>query len=287
MADTLVRLCTVDDCSEDCSAKGFCNRHYQNFYRYGDPVHVRELACAGCGETFTPRGARSKYCSDSCRRGVATCEVCEASFLKRHDYTNRWCSVPCSAEGRRLEWLETRTCPSCGGDGPFYEGYTSSYCKPCQQARTKDYADRNRDAKRAADRAYYRANAEKASADRRANYLANKERDLARIKKWQQDNRERLRPIKAEVSARRRARKLNNGVEYYKRQDIFDRDGGVCGICDGVVDPALVHPDPLSFSIDHVIPISKGGADAPSNVQTSHLECNVRKHASLPEGVVF
>lgn len=33
-------------------------------------------------------------------------------------------------------------------------------------------------------------------------------------------------------------------------------------------------PDPGSPSIDHILPISKGGNDTIANVQLAHFECN-------------
>lgn len=69
------------------------------------------------------------------------------------------------------------------------------------------------------------------------------------------------------------------GVEYvaFDRLSIFDRDGWICGICDDPVDRAMEYPDPMSVSLDHIIPLSKGGSHTPENVQCAHLDCNLRK----------
>jgi 5-methylcytosine-specific restriction endonuclease McrA len=37
----------------------------------------------------------------------------------------------------------------------------------------------------------------------------------------------------------------------------------------------------MSVSLDHVIPLSRGGNHEPGNVQCSHLACNVRKGARV------
>lgn len=173
---------------------------------------------------------------------------------------------------------KVRLCPRCGSDGPFYEGHTAQ-CKPCRRQMTVDYSNRNREAKRARDRAYYHANKERAAELRRANYLANKERDLVRIKKWQQENRERHLELNRQKQTRRRARQAGNGTENYERSDIWDRDHGICGICDLSVDRLLQWPHGGMFTIDHVVPISLGGADVPENVQVAHLACNIAKSA--------
>lgn len=59
--------------------------------------------------------------------------------------------------------------------------------------------------------------------------------------------------------------------------EVYDRDGWLCGICAAPVDRSLVWPDPQSVSLDHVVPLSRGGAHVLSNVQCSHLRCNIRK----------
>lgn len=64
--------------------------------------------------------------------------------------------------------------------------------------------------------------------------------------------------------------------------EIRERDGNVCHLCrETVADAAW--PDPLSPSLDHVVPLSKGGAHDPANVKLAHLRCNVEKGAELLE----
>lgn len=76
---------------------------------------------------------------------------------------------------------------------------------------------------------------------------------------------------------RRRAR--HHGVDYepLDRNAIFVRDGWICGICGGAVDPELKYPDRKSASLDHVVPFTRGGAHTAGNVQCSHLDCNILK----------
>jgi len=61
-------------------------------------------------------------------------------------------------------------------------------------------------------------------------------------------------------------------------RDVFERDGWICGLCDASVDPSLNYPDPMSVSLDHIVPVSLGGMHAMSNVQCSHLFCNLSKN---------
>lgn len=58
---------------------------------------------------------------------------------------------------------------------------------------------------------------------------------------------------------------------------VYERDGWLCGLCGGPVDRSLAWPDPMSASLDHVIPLADGGGHTPKNAQCSHLVCNERK----------
>jgi len=40
----------------------------------------------------------------------------------------------------------------------------------------------------------------------------------------------------------------------------------------------LKFPDPMSASVDHVIPYTKGGTDAVDNLRPCHLDCNRKKY---------
>jgi len=76
---------------------------------------------------------------------------------------------------------------------------------------------------------------------------------------------------------RRRARLRGSSSERFDAAEIFSRDGWVCGICHKQVDPALRAPDPMAASLDHVVPISRGGAHTRANTQCAHWICNSRK----------
>ncbi len=52
----------------------------------------------------------------------------------------------------------------------------------------------------------------------------------------------------------------------------------VCGICGKPVDMSIRYPHPLSPTIDHIIPIAKGGhPSALENLQLAHRWCNRQK----------
>lgn len=75
----------------------------------------------------------------------------------------------------------------------------------------------------------------------------------------------------------RRALKLQIPAESIRPADVYERDEWVCGICAEPVDRNLSWPDPMSPSLDHVLPLSLGGHHTMENVALAHLSCNVRK----------
>lgn len=50
-----------------------------------------------------------------------------------------------------------------------------------------------------------------------------------------------------------------------------------CALCGQPIDYTLPHTDPMSYAVDHIIPLHKGGDDALSNKQAAHRACNRAK----------
>jgi hypothetical protein len=61
------------------------------------------------------------------------------------------------------------------------------------------------------------------------------------------------------------------------RRAVFERDGWVCRLCGKKVDRSLSWPDPFAASLDHVVPLVWGGTNEFTNLQLTHLRCNLRK----------
>jgi 5-methylcytosine-specific restriction endonuclease McrA len=58
---------------------------------------------------------------------------------------------------------------------------------------------------------------------------------------------------------------------------LIERDGVICHLCQQPVDSALPRNDRMGATIDHVIPLSKGGVDELDNLKLAHWICNIRK----------
>lgn len=83
-------------------------------------------------------------------------------------------------------------------------------------------------------------------------------------------------------SRQRRRRKLRGGDRIHPRK-VFERDGWTCRLCGKPVDREAVSPDPLSPTVDHILPVALGGLDVYTNVQCAHFSCNVRKGAAVDQ----
>lgn len=62
---------------------------------------------------------------------------------------------------------------------------------------------------------------------------------------------------------------------------IYNRDGGVCQLCNKKVHKKHLHPHLMCGTLDHIIPASKGGEHSRKNVQLAHLTCNCVKNNAM------
>ncbi|WP_405149455.1 HNH endonuclease [Sphaerisporangium sp. NBC_01403] len=92
--------------------------------------------------------------------------------------------------------------------------------------------------------------------------------DVRKLEGWRRKNRARRTALRSVAS------------EPYTLAEIAGRDGHRCQLCHREVDMQVKAPHSLSPSIDHVVPLARGGDDTRGNVQLAHRGCNSRKGAS-------
>ena len=66
------------------------------------------------------------------------------------------------------------------------------------------------------------------------------------------------------------AKRVTTPTHFITNLELFEKDGGTCGICGQKVEMS-------NASIDHIIPVSKGGTHTWDNVQLAHYKCNIIK----------
>ena len=75
-----------------------------------------------------------------------------------------------------------------------------------------------------------------------------------------------------------------NRAAFDKARRVILSTQEVCGICGKPVDKSLKYPHPLSPTVDHIIPVSKGGHPCDlANLQLAHRCCNRQKSDRLVE----
>lgn len=96
----------------------------------------------------------------------------------------------------------------------------------------------------------------------------NPQRRKATLRAWKQANPDAIRKHKALRYARQRGASLAVPIAH---RDIAERDGWRCHICGKKVTET-------NWSLDHLIPLSKGGMHIPENVALAHFACNTKRN---------
>lgn len=209
-----------------------------------------------------------------------------------------------------------KVCSRCGVFKPCSEFYKRKEakdglrtdCKECVNARNKAYTERHVDRVREYKLEWWHANKTPGTLERKREfnhhyYINNQDKELARAREYRQDprvtNRLKVYRRKSEVKARHnqlssQRRQLPRYKQYRKRWRSENRDkerayrlkrrasgnfstdqwdelcrlcGGGCACCGKVG----------NLTVDHIIPVSRGGDNGIMNIQPLCLSCNSRK----------
>jgi 5-methylcytosine-specific restriction endonuclease McrA len=186
-------------------------------------------------------------------------------------------------------------------------GY-SSHCKPCHckyakspeaREKAKKYRDSRRDIKREVDRVYRETHKDKIKEQRKNAVLSQEtvefrkqykrqwweEKKLHvydRQREWRRNNPDKAtgpslrwaakNPLAVKAIKSRRGAKIRNADGVVTAQDLsrmLEEQGGLCNYCKKDIS--------TTFTVDHIVPICKGGPHAPENVQLLCKSCNCRK----------
>lgn len=174
-----------------------------------------------------------------------------------------------------------KTCTQCGelksltlfGRKSSRKDGRRSDCKECQKVSAALYREANRERLNEESRIRTRSDP----------------RVKAHKKKWRQKNpdkcyefvkqfRDRNPTYATSRAAVRRARTkvatVDGSISY---QAIYEAHDYMCHICGTKIDKDLAHPHPFSKSIDHKIPLVKGGLHVEENLAPAHMRCNILK----------
>lgn len=198
--------------------------------------------------------------------------------------------------------LETKSCAKCGQTKALDEFYSDpngkggrrSVCKVCWRALSKARKQANPEKVKEQYRRYYEVNAERIKAKDRAYRAANKEvwrrfyeknaekrkaytrqyrlSNLDKVndsrRDWRKNNIEHVRMKARDYAHRRRLLKSSGQFSPAEWREIKQRQGGRCFYCEKKT---------KMLEIEHVIPLSRGGAHAASNIVAACRPCNAKK----------
>jgi 5-methylcytosine-specific restriction endonuclease McrA len=64
--------------------------------------------------------------------------------------------------------------------------------------------------------------------------------------------------------------------------ELFNMYDWICHLCRSAIDPRHRKPHPLCATIDHIIPLSRGGTHTWTNCAPAHAYCNFQKGDQVP-----
>lgn len=219
------------------------------------------INCARCGaEKKVGRGGPvPTYCSATCRSSLS-------HERARGDGRYEERRAGARAKAAQARTAHARPCPFCS------EPMANPRRKQCGKLDCKRAFNADR------MRTYMRAYRDDAGESYGIRY-AEQQREYHRMRRERMGHWRKLYPEAAALAdARRRALKAQaDQGERFAPRDVHERDGWTCGLCRLPVDPGLAWPHPMSASVDHILPLSRGGSHTLANVQCAHLSCNSRK----------
>lgn len=185
-------------------------------------------------------------------------KVCRMPSCAKSAVKHRWCSTHWArvrktgspfAHRQKWTWEEFSECTVCGGDIPAV-GEFRRYC--------------SRSCAVLANRGHRPAASSCAQCGTEVDMTYRNERG---------------RLVNSNLSYCRDCRKGVNLSCYVAR--LVERDGIACSLCGDDIDMDLKYPDPMSRSVDHVLPRSHGGTEEMGNLSLAHFRCNNMKRAQV------
>lgn len=139
-------------------------------------------------------------------------------------------------------------------------------------AQRSEYRQNNVLAIRSSNRDLYRIDITKSRESSRARYYVDKQKVIDRNRKWRQANPDKI----LAKNQRRRALKYGSLVENVDPIAIYKRENGICQLCGN----AVIRNE---TTMDHKIPLSRGGEHSKENLQLAHRSCNSSKGTKTME----
>jgi endogenous inhibitor of DNA gyrase (YacG/DUF329 family) len=239
------------------------------------------IPCAWCGEPFQPKTVRQQACGQTCRNrlywrtpeGKAKVEESKARHRAKltkpcaacGEPTRKTLCSPCAVRRRSPNWGVCKCGTECLLIAPL--GVCPA-CEPTERSRLRRIKVQRRVALTAAGtisrqiitsgRCHYCGDQFTSRASEPARFCSQ-------------------RCKRGDIKARARARSYDVWIQEVNRSAVFRRHDWRCHICHEPVDPMLPPNDPMSASLDHVIPLIGRGPHVEANLRPAHMMCNSLK----------
>lgn len=163
-----------------------------------------------------------------------------------------------------------------GTRAAYRRGCKCDECRAANAAYANELRLRNPERNKALKLAWREKNREAEAARARRWHEDNPGKTVERIMQWRKNNRERhLANKRDRYALERTTGARQTGINY---ESLWT---GSCGICTEPMDRGLPRGDRLSPTIDHIVPLAKGGSHELSNLQWAHMACNAGKGARV------
>lgn len=244
--------CSIEECDRKYYCKGYCKLHYTRAKRHGDPLIVK----------YNPRVPSS--------------------------------NAPCIMDGCEDPYFSRKMCPkhyqrwrkhgdATLGASSFPSGCTVADCAKDHYAHGLCSAHHSRSKRHGSPTARLRGevvDGHKICSQCRRDLSVGMYR-ITNYRGSDELNSQCSTCVKKYVHARRALLAAAESDDYMPHE-IFARDHWVCQLCNESIDESLKWPHRYSASVDHLLPLSRGGTDTLQNVQGAHLTCNISKGARIP-----
>ena len=158
--------------------------------------------------------------------------------------------------------------------------------------KCKNYRNKHLEERREKERSYYHRNKEVRLNAVKKYYQENKEKCKARGKVWVENNREKWLQDKKDWATKNPTRTRHIKRAWCARKKLYD-EGMTVGLVQRVFEDnikkhgrltCILCKKPIIFgddSLEHIIPLSRGGTNEYGNLGVSHLNCNFKKHNKI------
>jgi len=248
-------------CSRECQRKNYISKSGKNECKCGQLKAKRSKTCMKCKRT----------------RKHKPCKHCQKSFLPRDKRTNTFCSRECGFEYRRQQAVARQKTR----EKLKLEQSKTFECRKCGETLSKDPKRNLRicEACKAPPKTYYRY--EKVKRITKQCACGN---TFEVTPGWYDKaicNSCSKREHQSNSKHRRRERMKTEKRSRVVRRSVWNRDDWTCQQCGTDVATGLDYNEPSYPTVDHVIPLAKGGEHSMSNTMTLCRRCNTIKSDAI------